>query len=131
MNSTNIISDRNMFVLLIRSGLGGCIGLSLFSLIGQMSIPIAIIAPVLLTLPIFDTERYRNIVFNDEKSQQKNNNILPVSLLVFGYVISIILCYDLSDYYDFDKYSKIWMLITNVVYFLSVLYLFINRISGK
>jgi hypothetical protein len=132
MNLPNIISDRNMFVLLIRSGLGGCIGLSLFSLMGQLCIPIGIIAPILLTLPIFNTKRYKNIIFNDEKNKQNNNNnILLVSLLVFGYFTSIVLCHELSDYYDFNKYSRMWILITNIVYFLSVLYLFIDKISGK
>jgi hypothetical protein len=120
-----------MFVLLLEAGLAGCIGLSLFEPMGPMGLPISIIAPSFLTLPIFNTKKYKRIVFKDEKSQQKNNNILLVSLLLFGYVTSIVLCYELSDYYDFVKYSGIWILITNIVYFLSVLYLFIEKISGN
>jgi hypothetical protein len=120
-----------MFVLLLNVGLALCIGISLFEPMGSMGLPIGIIAPSFLTLPIFNTKKYKSIVFKDEKSQQKNNNILLVSLLLFGYLTSIVLCYELSDYYDFVKYSGIWILITNIVYFLSVLYLFIEKISGN
>jgi hypothetical protein len=131
MKLTNMMPDRGMFVFLVRIGLGVSMTLSLSSLTKLMNIPIALLASVLLTAPIFDTKRYRNLVFKDEKSSQKhkNSNLLLVLLFVAGYCLSVILCNELSDYYDFERYSGLWILSTNIIYFLSVLYLFVSRIS--
>lgn len=73
-----------MFVFGVVLDLGGCIGLSFYSLNRLMGIPIAIVAPIFFTVPIVETKVYKNLVFST--------------------------------------------LSTNIIYFLSILYLFINRI---
>jgi hypothetical protein len=130
MKAPNIMSDKGMFVILVRVGLTGCIGLLFYSLNKSIGLPIALIAPVLLTAPIFDTKRYRNLVFKDEKipHRRKNSNVLLVFLFATGYCLSVFLCNELSGYYDFERYSGLWILSTNIIYFLGVLYLFVNRI---
>jgi hypothetical protein len=120
--------------MLLRIGLGGCIAVSFMQQYSTLIIiPVAIVAPIFLSLFILGSKKFRNIVFKDEKYPEEingNANLLILFLISIGYIFLITSSYYISENYIFNL--DISILLINIIYFGGIFYLFIDKISlGK
>jgi hypothetical protein len=92
----------------------------------------AIILPSLLTPFIFDRKKFKKIVFKDEKYPDKKNSMNFLIILLFGVGYCLLLAIaSLLEYFGIYLNWYMWALFPNIILFIGVFSLFINRICSE
>jgi hypothetical protein len=127
-----IISDRQLITWSTKMWLCVYIASSLNQYDTRIILLAAIILPFFLTPFIFDSKKFKRIVFKDEKYPDKKNSMNFLILLLFGVGYCLLLAIaGLLEYFGIYPNWYMWTLFPNIILLISVFSLFINRICSE
>jgi hypothetical protein len=129
-------SDRNLILSSTSKGLLMCgffIFVPMYSNLPWIIIPSLLVLSQFFNFILSQWSKYKNLKFVDEKIPE-NANLIKNAVLYFSfpvmYLISMVTFFYLDNLgYNLDRY--LWILTTDIIYFIGILCIFIEKIATE